>query len=380
MTTSGVDIPVGVYVHFPWCVRKCPYCDFNSHPLKGEIPQAAYTDALLADLALDADAVKGRRVSSIFLGGGTPSLMAPASIARLLDGVRSSVDLESNAEVTLEANPGTVDEAHFRGYAAAGVNRLSIGAQSFDAKSLERLGRIHGANEIARAVDAARAAGIHRINLDIMHGLPGQTLDDAMRDLRSAIELDVEHLSWYQLTLEPRTEFAANPPEMPEEDTLAAIEQAGFDLLDEQGYRRYEISAFTRGDPAHHNVNYWMFGDYLGIGAGAHGKISFAAGELDIVRTEKPKAPERYLRTATPLLSRRSGVAPGARAGEFMMNALRLTDGVTVETFVERTGLPITAIAPLWQRQIDLGMMKRDRLALTSLGQRYLDSVVGTFL
>ncbi len=380
MTTSMADIPVGVYVHFPWCVRKCPYCDFNSHPLKGEIPQEAYTDALLADLALDAAAIDGRRVSSIFLGGGTPSLMAPASIARLLDGVRKSVDLESNAEVTLEANPGTVDEAHFRGYAHAGVNRISIGAQSFDAKSLERLGRIHGANEIARAVDAARAAGIARINLDIMHGLPGQSLDDAMQDLRSAIELDVEHLSWYQLTLEPRTEFAANPPQLPEEDTLAAIEDAGFDLLGEHGYERYEISAFTRGDCARHNVNYWTFGDYLGIGAGAHGKITFAADELVILRTEKPKAPERYLRTAAPLLGRRSAVAPGERAAEFMMNALRLTGGATCEMFVERTGLPITAIAATWQRQIDFGMMRRDRLALTALGRRYLDSVVGAFV
>ncbi|NJN50556.1 MAG: radical SAM family heme chaperone HemW [Gammaproteobacteria bacterium] len=378
---SALDIPLGIYVHFPWCVRKCPYCDFNSHPQKGEIPERAYTDQLIADLDLDAAPLVGRPVTSVFLGGGTPSLISPTSIRRLLDGIRECVELDPAAEITLEANPGTVDERHFEGYVDAGVNRLSIGAQSFDSRQLERLGRIHGPAEIERAVATARNAGFMRINLDLMHGLPEQTEPSAIEDIRRALALGVDHISWYQLTLEPRTPFAAHPPTLPDEDTLAAIEQTGFELLRHAGFDRYEISAFAQAEPARHNVNYWKFGDYLGIGAGAHGKLSFATDAgLDVMRTESPKAPERYLKTPAPLLRVQHPVAPADRPGEFMMNALRLSVGVDTATFRTRTGLDVTAIAAQWSRQAELGLMQKERIALTELGRRYLDSVVAAFL
>lgn len=382
MSTLESGIPLALYVHFPWCVRKCPYCDFNSHPLKGDVPQTEYVAQLLADLEIDSAFVRDRRVSSIFFGGGTPSLFSGASIARVMRGIAERVELDPNVEVTLEANPGTIDENHFAGYAHAGVNRLSIGAQSFDPQSLVRLGRIHRVDEIDRAVRVARAAGIERINLDLMHGLPKQTQTGALEDLRLAIGLDVEHISWYQLTLEPRTPFAANPPPLPDEDELAHIEAAGLQLLESSGFNRYEISAFTRNRPARHNVNYWSFGDYLGIGAGAHGKLSFAQGngEISIVRTEKPKAPERYLKTPAAMLSQRAEVAVAARAGEFMLNALRLSEGVDARIFESRTGLSVTSIAPIWQQQIELELMRREVIAVTDLGRRYLDSVVAAFL
>lgn len=382
MSTLDSSIPLALYVHFPWCVRKCPYCDFNSHPLKGDVPQTEYVAQLLADLEIDSAFVRDRPVSSVFFGGGTPSLFSGASIERVMRGIAERVALDADVEVTLEANPGTVDEGHFGGYVAAGVNRLSIGGQSFDPASLVRLGRIHRADEIDRAVQVARTAGIERINLDLMHGLPGQTKAAALEDLRRAIALGVEHISWYQLTLEPRTPFAADPPALPDEDELARIEEAGLLLLESSGFVRYEISAFTRRRPARHNVNYWSFGDYLGIGAGAHGKLSFPQedGGMTIVRTEKPKAPERYLKTPAAMLSQRAAVTIAARPGEFMLNALRLRDGVDVDVFESRTGLPVTAIARTWQRQIELELMRRDMIAVTDLGRRYLDSVVTAFL
>jgi putative oxygen-independent coproporphyrinogen III oxidase len=373
--------PLSLYVHFPWCARKCPYCDFNSHPANGPLPEAQYLDQLLRDLEYDVDrAARGRRIQSIFLGGGTPSLMSGPTIAALLAGIGARIDIDANAEITLEANPGTVDEANFAAYRTAGVNRLSIGGQSFDAAQLRSLGRIHTPRDIEHAVRAARTAGFSRINLDLMHGLPGQTAAGALDDLRRAIDLGVAHISWYQLTIEARTQFALRPPELPDEDTLGAIEDAGLSLLHDAGLLRYEVSAFCRpGEAARHNLNYWTFGDYLGIGAGAHGKFSFTEQD-EVVRSSKPLAPARYLGLQANALRSEAAIAVDALPGEFLLNALRLIDGVDPALFSARTGCPSTAIAARWVDQQRRGLMRSDRLAVTPLGLRYLDSVVSEFL
>jgi oxygen-independent coproporphyrinogen-3 oxidase len=371
---------LSLYVHFPWCVRKCPYCDFNSHPIAGDVPETMYVDRLLEDLERDVAWAGAREVQTIFLGGGTPSLFGPDAIGRLLDGVRRATGLAADAEVTLEANPGAVDRDHFAGYRQAGVNRLSIGAQSFDPAMLLALGRIHGAEDTAAAVDAARSAGFATLNLDVMHGLPQQRVAGAVHDLERALALGPTHVSWYQLTLEPKTPFAANPPPLPEESELAAIEAAGFDVLASAGLERYEISAFSRpGAQARHNLNYWQFGDYLGIGAGAHGKITFADDDR-IVRTVKPLQPRRYLATETSELRTSAEVPPEARIGEFMLNALRLIDGVPSSLFEMRTGLGLDALEPRRTRLIERGLMREDRIGLTPFGLTHLDTVVSEFL
>ena len=371
--------PLSLYVHFPWCVRKCPYCDFNSHPAKGPIPEAEYVARLLDDLDEDRALAAGRPFETIFIGGGTPSLISGRAIAALLDGIRTRATLARDVEITLEANPGAIDEAHFVEYRAAGVNRLSIGAQSFGARHLRALGRIHEPADIERAFAAARRAGFERINLDLMHGLPEQRVRDARDDLSRAIALGASHVSWYQLTVEPRTEFALHPPTLPDEDALGDIEAAGFDLLRSAGFERYEISAFARpGERARHNVNYWTFGDYLGIGAGAHGKATFAGQR--IVRTTKPMAPSRYLGSDARDLREQATVARDALPGEFMLNALRLIDGVAPSMFEARTGRSLDVIEPTWRKQRELGLMRADRLAVTATGLRYLDSVVSAFL
>jgi len=288
--------PLSLYIHFPWCVRKCPYCDFNSHAVRGDLPEDQYIDALLADLESDLPRVWGRPVRSVFLGGGTPSLFSPEAIERLLAGVRARVTLVPEAEVTLEANPGTVETERFRGYRAAGVNRLSIGIQSFQPEQLQKLGRIHGRDEALAAAQAARAAGFDNFNLDLMFGLPQQTLDEALADLRTALALNPTHLSLYQLTLEPNTLFHAQPPELPDEDVLAAMQEALQAELADAGFTQYEVSAYARaGRRCRHNLNYWQFGDYLGIGAGAHAKITDADG---ITRLWKVKQPRNFLETA----------------------------------------------------------------------------------
>jgi len=371
--------PLSLYVHLPWCVRKCPYCDFNSHPSKGELPERRYIEHLLADYDADTALAPDRPIETIFIGGGTPSLFSGAAIAALLDGLRDRAALSPEAEITLEANPGAADEARFAAYFEAGVNRLSIGGQSFEARHLARLGRIHGPADIDRAITAARDVGFRRINLDLMHGLPEQTVAEALHDLTRALGLGVDHVSWYQLTLEPRTPFAANPPTLPDEDTLADIERLGLECLAAAGLARYEISAFSRAEHvARHNLNYWRFGDYLGIGAGAHGKITDPAGR--VIRTSKPLAPERYLSTAPGRLRTAADVTAEHLPGEFMLNALRLVDGVEVELFTQRTGQPTTAIADVWRTQVALDLMRSDRLALTPFGRRHLDTVVAAFL
>ena len=372
--------PLSLYVHFPWCVRKCPYCDFNSHTIAGDIAEGRYVDRLLEDLERDIAWAGAREVQTIFLGGGTPSLFGPDAIGRLLDGVRCTTGLAAAAEVTLEANPGAVDRDHFAGYRQAGVNRLSIGAQSFDPAMLEALGRIHGAEDTGAAVDAARQAGFTAINLDVMHGLPRQRVAGAVQDLERALALGPTHVSWYQLTLEPKTPFAAKPPPLPEEGELAAIEAAGFDVLASAGLERYEVSAFSKpGAQARHNLNYWQFGDYLGIGAGAHGKITFATDDR-IVRTVKPLQPRRYLAAEADELRTGAEVPPEARIGEFMLNALRLIDGVPSSLFETRTGVGLDTLEPRRSRLIERGLMREDRIGLTPFGLTHLDTVVSEFL
>ncbi len=372
--------PLSLYIHFPWCARKCPYCDFNSHPAKGPLPETAYLEQLLRDLEHDVELLDERRIESIFIGGGTPSLISGPTIAALLAGVRARVEVSRDAEVTLEANPGAIDARNFVDYRNAGINRLSIGAQSFDPAHLATLGRIHDADDTQRAVSAAVNAGFERINLDLMHGLPAQTVAAAASDLQHAIALGVSHISWYQLTIEPRTEFALHPPLLPDEDALSEIEAAGLAILDAAGFSRYEVSAFSRPrHEARHNLNYWTFGDYVGIGAGAHGKLSFASRN-EVTRTSKPLAPARYLAMPATELRTQALIPSAALPGEFLLNALRLHNGVAESLFHSRTGLATATIAAQWQRQQALGLMRGDRLAVTPLGLRYLDSVVSEFL
>ena len=369
--------PISLYVHFPWCVRKCPYCDFNSHPVDGEVPETAYIDRLCEDWDRLQEDLDGRQLNSVFLGGGTPSLLSAAAMARLLHRLETS--LSPGAEITMEANPGTLEYDDLGAYRSAGINRLSLGVQSFDDAALGRLGRIHSAIEAHQAIAGARQGGFDNINLDLMHGLPGQTLSSATQDVRTALDASVEHVSYYQLTIEPRTAFSQHPPELPEEAALEDIEQAGCAMLAEAGFERYEVSAWARpGNQARHNRNYWEFGDYLGIGAGAHGKISRRAGaELSIDRTQQPPQPRRYLRGDAIV---RHAVAAADRPGEFMMNALRLQGGVAESLFTARTGLPLSAMEKPLTRWRQAGCLHPERLALTPLGQPALDRIVADFL
>ena len=361
----------GLYVHFPWCVKKCPYCDFNSHPLDGDLDESAYVEALIDDFEANARDV---RFATVFLGGGTPSLFSAAAIGALLDRVRPS--LAPDAEVTMEANPGAVEHRAFGAYRKAGVNRLSIGAQSFSGAMLARLGRIHGPDEIERAVAEARASGFDNINLDVMYGLPKQSPDDALADLKRAVALKPDHLSWYQLTIEPKTAFARHPPPLPDEGAIAAMEDGGRGLLANAGYRRYEISAHARpGAECRHNLVYWTFGDYLGIGAGAAGK---RRRDGEMVRTSKPRQPRLYLRN--PVAATEAPVPNRALPGEFMMNALRLVGGVERRAFSDRCGLPWSAVAPIWARTTELGLTEPNRIRATAFGLRHLDRLVQFFL
>ncbi len=381
--------PLSLYVHMPWCVKKCPYCDFNSHGVRGEAPPyAQYVDLLLADLDADradfAQALEGRVVQSIFFGGGTPSLFAPDLIARFLDGVRERVPLADDAEITLETNPGTVEHGRFDGYLTAGVNRLSFGIQSFDDAKLARLGRIHSASEAEAAVKSAQDAGYDNFNLDLMYALPEQDLAGALHDVERAIALQPSHISHYQLTLEPNTAFAANPPPLPDDDHAWAMQEACEQRLAEVGYGQYEISAYARpGRRCTHNLNYWQFGDYLGIGAGAHGKLSNVATG-DIHRRWKTRHPRAYLDAAggTGLVGGDHVVPGDELAFEYMLNALRLIDGVPMAEFAQRTGLPAEAIATALAdaRQRGWLLANEDRLQTTALGQRFLNDVIGLFL
>jgi oxygen-independent coproporphyrinogen-3 oxidase len=374
--------PLSLYIHIPWCVRKCPYCDFNSHAVSDEMDESLYVDALLKDIAMDVPLAEGRPLQSIFIGGGTPSLFSPSAIYRLLSSLEDYLELTQGIEITMEANPGTLEASHFEGYREAGVNRLSIGVQSFHDASLKALGRIHTSAEAMKAIEGARAAGFDRINLDLMFGLPDQSREIAMEDLHRAIECSVEHISYYQLTLEPNTLFHHQPPDLPEEDLLWEIQQSGQELLQESGYRRYEVSAFARpGAECRHNLNYWRFGDYLGVGAGAHGKLSRASGVIQ--RHWKPRQPTQYISA----LSSGSNLA-GSRVLqredkiiEFMMNALRLPGGVEQELFTLSTGLPEQEIDSLVSAATESKLLHADgkRLQPTSLGLRFLNDLLQFF-
>ena len=360
----------GLYVHFPWCVRKCPYCDFNSHPLKGTLDEASYVDCLLGDL--DAELRDHQPViSTIYFGGGTPSLFSPESFARLL----AHPALDQAVEITMEANPGTIERGTFEGYRSAGITRVSIGVQSFDEVQLAKLGRIHSSGEAARAVEEANAAGFDDVNLDLMFALPGQSIEQAERDLEQAVALGPSHISWYQLTIEPKTEFARRPPVLPTVELKADMSERGLQILAESGYTRYEVSAFGKdGSRCAHNVNYWRFGDYIGIGAGAHGKRTTASA---IQRIAKPRQPRLYLDRADAEVTT---VHDTELPAEFMMNVLRLKDGVPLSLFTERTGLDFSVIADEVAQLVDWGLMQHERLALTDYGYAHLDSVVARFI
>ena len=373
--------PLALYIHVPWCVRKCPYCDFNSHALDGELPERAYVDALIADLDQALPLVWGRRVYTIFFGGGTPSLLSAESIERVLSAVRARVHLATGAEVTLEANSGTVESAKFAAFRAAGVNRLSVGIQSFDRTYLGKLGRIH---DDAQARAAARIAREHfdNFNLDLMYALPGQAIDDVRADLVAALEFEPPHLSLYHLTIEPNTYFHRYPPQVPDDDTAADMQVLIERVTRENGFDHYETSAYARpGFRCRHNLNYWTFGDYLGIGAGAHSKLSFVDR---IVRQARYRQPRQYMEQALVGGATQTDqtVAPAEIAFEFMMNALRLSDGFALSLFAERTGLPTTVVLPMLDRAEAKGLIVRDyeRAAPTELGRRFLNDLLQMFL
>lgn len=373
---------LSLYVHIPWCIRKCPYCDFNSHQVRDEIPESLYLDRLIAELQNEQHLTSGRPIHSIFIGGGTPSLLQPESYAKLLEAVASNYTLEPDAEITMEANPGTFEQDKFEGFANAGINRLSIGVQSFDNERLKALGRIHSGAEALEAIQSAKQL-FKRTNIDLMHGLPGQTPDAALQDLKQAIAFEPDQISWYQLTIEPNTEFAAKPPALPVEESLWAIQEQGSDLLKSYGYQQYEISAFARpGGESKHNLNYWQFGDYLGIGAGAHAKLSrWEKGRLLIERLHKQRQPKAYMNAIDPIAGREI-IRPEALPFEFMLNALRLKAGVRTELFEQSTGCSIEQIEPLLHKARQRGMLVEDpsRIAPTREGQLFLNDLLEMFI
>ncbi|XLY87821.1 radical SAM family heme chaperone HemW [Ectopseudomonas mendocina] len=372
---------LALYIHIPWCVRKCPYCDFNSHAAGPTLPEEEYVDALLADLDADLQHVHGRPLTSIFFGGGTPSLFSDRALGRLLEGVERRVAFAGDIEITLEANPGTFEQAKFRGYRALGINRLSIGVQSFQQDKLKALGRIHDGDEAIRAADMARAAGFDNFNLDLMHGLPEQSIEDALFDLRTAISQGPTHLSWYQLTMEPNTVFWSQPPVLPEDDLLWDIQEAGQALLAAEGYAQYEVSAYAQpGKQARHNLNYWTFGDFLGIGAGAHAKLSTPDGRIQ--RTWKTRLPKDYLDPAKAFQAGERTLEADELPFEFLMNVLRLTEGAPAELFTQRTGLPLQQLEQARREAERQGLLQADpaRLVATAKGQLFLNDLLQHFL
>lgn len=373
--------PLALYVHIPWCIRKCPYCDFNSHAATPELPEQAYVAALLADLDLDLVHVYGRPLESIFFGGGTPSLFSAQALQVLLEGIEQRLCFSPTIEITLEANPGTFEQEKFAAYRALGINRLSIGIQSFQDNKLQALGRVHSASEAITAVKMARQAGFDNFNLDLMHGLPDQSAEEALYDLQTAIDLAPSHLSWYQLTMEPNTVFWSQPPLLPEDDVLWDIQEEGQALLAQHGFIQYEVSAYAHAEAvAQHNVNYWSFGDFIGIGAGAHGKVSDPQGRIQ--RTWKTRQPSDYLGSETPFLAGSSVLTANDLPFEFLMNALRLTDGVALKLFSERTGLSTNVLQDGLTQARQRGLLSNDpeRLAASAQGQLFLNDLLQIFL
>jgi putative oxygen-independent coproporphyrinogen III oxidase len=372
--------PLGLYIHLPWCERKCPYCDFNSHETE-DVPEDHYIRTLLQDLREDSPMIQGRAVETLFIGGGTPSLFSAEAIQKLMRGIAQLIPLAPTLEATMEANPGSADADKFYAFKDAGINRLSIGIQSFDNAQLQTLGRIHTSDQAYAAIDFARQAGFDSFNLDLMHGLPAQTLLSAKTDLFAAIACKPSHLSWYQLTIEPNTVFHKRPPLLPVEDELADIQQCGEQLLADNGYSQYEVSAYSQeGFNCRHNSNYWSFGDYLGIGAGAHGKISFPDGRIK--RYNKRRQPQEYMSvTSQAFVASTRTLHRDEIAGEFMMNALRLNDGFTLPQFASRTGLSYAQLEPQLELLCQRELLVRDRNAVraTDTGRRFLDGIIAEF-
>jgi putative oxygen-independent coproporphyrinogen III oxidase len=383
VTLSGLTNPppLSLYIHIPWCVRKCPYCDFNSHEARQEIPEAAYVDALIADLEQATPLVWGRKIRSVFFGGGTPSIFSAESIDKILSHVRMLTPLEYGAEVTLEANPGTVDIANFKGYRDAGVNRVSLGIQSFQPQYLKALGRIHDREQALAAAELALNT-FEKVNLDVMYALPEQSLEDALLDAETACQIKPAHLSFYHLTLEPNTPFHRTPPSLPDDDTSATMQEEIEKILAANGYQHYETSGFAQpGQQCQHNLNYWTFGDYLGIGAGAHSKLSF---HDKIIRQSRHKHPKRYLDSVTTgqVVDSEWQIGREDLAFEFMMNALRLVDGVEASLFQQRTGLPLRVIQAQLQLAQQKGLLEQvgGVIKPTLLGQRFLNTLLEMFL
>lgn len=375
-------IPLSLYIHIPWCVRKCPYCDFNSHESRDEIPEDLYIKTLLRDLDEQIVKLENRSLISIFLGGGTPSLLTAKAIAEILHGVNQRMNLAEHIEITLEANPGTIDEPRFQGFRRAGVNRLSIGIQSLQNEKLQALGRIHNRDYALRAIEAALAAGFDNFNLDLMHGLPGQSIDDALHDLHDALRFQPPHVSWYQLTIEPNTFFHHQPPVLPTDEILWNIQEQGKSVLEQANLNQYEVSAYAK--PQHeciHNTNYWQFGDYLGIGAGAHSKITDTEKQI-VTRHSQIKNPKDYLNPEKKLTSSQTILTEKDLCFEFMLNALRLTNGVSCDLFTSRTGLDLNALQPMlsFAREKKLMLKNENILCATEQGQRFLNDVIGLFL
>ncbi|MBQ4798446.1 radical SAM family heme chaperone HemW [Pseudoalteromonas sp. MMG006] len=374
--------PLSLYVHVPWCVQKCPYCDFNSHGQKGDIPEAEYIQHLIDDLKADLHLVQGRKIHSIFIGGGTPSLLTGDAYTRLLNEVDNLIGLSDNCEITLEANPGTVETGRFKEYVKAGINRISIGVQSMQNDKLKALGRIHGADEANYAAEQAKQAGLNSFNLDLMHGLPGQSLDDALSDLKHIIALNPPHISWYQLTIEPNTQFASKPPTLPQDETLWDIQEQGQALLAQAGYIQYEISGYAKpGYQCQHNLNYWRFGDYLGIGCGAHGKVTDAKTGV-ITRTEKVKHPRGYMDLIKPYMYKNWEVEQDDLAFEFFMNRFRLVEPCPIEDFSALTSQPLQSQRAALTKAINAGLLiqENDHWQVSLKGHRFLNDLLELFV
>ncbi len=384
MSLFSSNPPLSLYVHMPWCVRKCPYCDFNSHQAPGVLAGDEYIRALIKDLENDLPLVWGRVVGSIYFGGGTPSLFAAAQIGEFLSAARARLDLRPDVEITLEANPGTIERDSFSAYADAGINRVSLGVQSFSDESLKRLGRIHGRSDIEKSLQSLDRGGIRNFNIDLMYALPGQAPEQSARDVELAIEARPAHISFYQLTIEPNTAFAANPPVLPVEDQAWDMQQAGLDMLETAGYGQYEISAFARtGDESRHNLNYWRYGDFLAIGAGAHGKITMPA-ENAVRRYAKHRHPRQYLKgvESGDWYAQQRVLSEPERVFEFFLNQLRLKHGVFIDDFTARTGLPWQHVEPRVQLAVKKGLLEesQDRLKPTALGWRFVNDIQQIFL
>lgn len=376
--------PLSLYIHLPWCIKKCPYCDFNSHESKTGLPETDYLAALLRDLDAQLPSVWGRAIHSIFIGGGTPSLFSPDSINRLLSDLRARLNLHPDLEITMEANPGTAEQEKFSGFREAGVNRLSIGVQSFNNAHLKNLGRIHSANEAIKAVEMAHKAGFENLNIDLMYGLPGQTTGQATGDIQCALALAPTHISFYQLTIEPNTYFHHAPPLLPDDEQVHSIETACRERLSEAGFERYEISAYALDDrQCRHNMNYWLFGDYLGIGAGAHGKRTDPQAQ-QIIRTRRVRNPRDYLNAenAQQLLAGEDRPTLAETQFEYMLNALRLIEGFSTDEFSTRTGAPLSHIEPILQDAEQKGLIEwgLKHIKPTNTGLQYLNDLTAMFL